>query len=182
VATTLSNFLVQTGGGLSGAAMSTGPVVRVADRQTASVLAARGPGGLANTGHQIVDRINTDLSTTGYARNGSAMLVLSGTTPVTIDLTDLTSATTSWGGDTTFAKWFMLIFSNIGQSGDITIKQGASNPANLLGISTTPAQTVPAGSALVLQSVAGVTVSATAKTITITPSNGGTFGLAVGGA
>jgi hypothetical protein len=121
------------------------------------------------------------LSQAGYAKNGSLVLALTGTTPVTVDLTDLSLGTTSAAGDfATLTKWFQISFNNLGPA-DCNIKQGASNPANLLGISTSPAQVVPAGSALVLQSQAGIAITGSAKTITITPVANTTLGIAVGG-
>jgi hypothetical protein len=117
-----------------------------------------------------------------YAKNGNALISLSGTTPVTISLADLTSNTTVSAGDTVFATGNVIVFRNL-TAGAVTIAPGASNPSNFpLFAGTTPTLTVPANSVVVVHSAAGVTIDSTHKTILITPAVTGTFSVSVGGA
>lgn len=135
-------------------------------------------GGSAGT---RVDQVTVDFATDSYAKHGAAAVTLTGTTPVTLDLTDLTSNATSYAGDTTFATWNRLVLNNTGAA-DVTVAVGASNPARLLLAGTTPTLTIPANSAIPLASAAGLAVDGTHKTITITPTAGGSFVLGVAGA
>lgn len=129
-----------------------------------------------------LDTLETDLSKQSFAKNGGAYFTLSGTTAVTLSLLDLTSTTTFSTGDTVYATVNQLTIKNLGLA-DITIAPGGSNPSNFPKFSgTTPTLTIPAGSALVLTSLAGVTVDSTHKTILITPTSGGAVSIAVGGA
>lgn len=181
MATTLSNFVVVETASLKGTGTKAAPYVVACEPNVADALTGFGPGGTA-TSHFLVDRQRkANLATAGYAKNGASVTSLTGTTPVTLSLIDLTSNSTDSAGDTVFATWNTLIIYNLGAA-DITIKQAGSNPASLLGISTTPAQTIPAGSKLVLQSAAGVTVDSTHKDFVITPTSGGSVAVAVGGA
>lgn len=117
----------------------------------------------------------------GFAKNGGLTVNLTGTTPVTLSLLDLTSNSTSSAGDTVFATWNVLVFKNTGAA-DVTIAPAGSNPASLGLAGTSPTLTVPAGSTVVLNSAAGITVDSTHKSITVTPTSGGSLALCVGGA
>jgi hypothetical protein len=117
-----------------------------------------------------------------FAKNGVALITMTGTTPVTIDLTDLTSATTASAGDTAFASVKALHFQSLGAAA-VTIAPGASNPADLPKFAgTTPTLTLALNGDIVVYSPAAVTVDATHKTILLTPSAGGTVAVYVGGA
>ena len=119
----------------------------------------------------------------GGAKNGAVNLVLTGTTAIDVDLTDLTiSGTQQAAGDTTFATVNAIVLNNLGTT-DLTIKPGASNTANFPKFTgTTPTLTIPAGSAICLQNAAGATVDSTHKIFTITPTSGGILGISVAGA
>ena len=109
---------------------------------------------------------------------------LTGTTPVNIDLTDLTSgATLNTAGDTTFATWNKIRISNAvaGTPADVTYGPGGSNPLRTLLAGTTPTLTVPASSTVTLASAAGLAVDSTHKVLTITPTAGGAVTIAVSG-
>ena len=95
-------------------------------------------------------------------------------TPVTYDLTALTSASTNTG-NATFAKIKVMgIYNNETTAGhDITVSGGASNPfVGPLG-GTTPTYTIKAGTAWVFYdiSTAGATVDGTHKSIKIDPGS-----------
>lgn len=135
------------------------------------------------------DRVHVDLGqailptgdTGGFAKNGAIRLTLSGTTPKTIDLTDLTSGADSYAGDTTFASFSTLTLFNDGAAA-VTFAPGGSNPASVGLAGTTPTLSVGAGVKHSLNYASPVTVSGSAKNITITPTSGGSFILCVGGA
>ena len=122
------------------------------------------------------------MDTAGYAANGAAYLTLTSTTAITIDLTALAATTgVVVAGTSTFATWFKIILYNTGAV-DLIVAAGASNGLRLPINGTAPTYTVPAGSHLVLESVAGFTVDGTHKTLTVTPTAGGSIGICVGGA
>ena len=128
-----------------------------------------------------LDRIVRDLSATAaYTKTGLIVLSLSPSTPVTIDLTALSGVL---AGDTSFATWFELLFTNLGTQ-DVTITPGVSNPASLLLTGTTPGHTLRAnGGTLPLHSPAGEAITSGAKTITLNPgSSAAVVALAIGGA
>lgn len=163
MATTNSGFLKQTLGG----------VVSLAAVTANAVTAVR--NALSGT---RVDYVLADLSVKpGYAKNGAIRLALTGTTPKTIDLTDLTANAQSYAGDTAFAKFALLVLFNDGAAA-VTFASGASNGASV-GLSGT--LTVAPGDMKVLPWGTAVTVDGTHKTIDITPTSGGSFVLSVGG-
>ncbi len=180
MATTKSNFVIVMNESLDGAGVVAAPSIRAFDPGMADQITGRGPGGTA-TANFFVDRNRAaDLAISSYAKNGALVVTLTGTTPVDLSLIDLTSNATDTAGDTVFAKWMMLKFYNPGAA-DWTFKQAAATPANLLGVSTTPAISVRAGSSVTLFSVLGENVDSTHKLLTITPTSGGTCAIAVGG-
>lgn len=177
MATTLQNFVLLTKAALVGSTV-----------QAANYLAALNPANatqIANGGSGvIVDKLTVDSSNDGYAKHGVVYLALTGTTPVTIDLTDLTSSgTLTTAGDTTFATWNKITLNNAvaGTPADVTYGAGGSNGARTLLAGTTPTLTVPANSIVSLASAAGLAVDSTHKTITITPTAGGAVTIAVSG-
>lgn len=114
----------------------------------------------------------------GFAKNGCALIVLEGTTPVDVDFTALGSFTglTSGAGDTSLALVQCLVFNNIGDQ-DLTVSPGATDGAQV------PLEcTVPAGGAVCVFNPAGTAVNAGASIITVTPTAGGVLALAYGGA
>jgi hypothetical protein len=117
----------------------------------------------------------------GFAKNGAFHVTTSGTTPVTCDLTNLATNSTSQAGDATFATFNKIKVRNAGTAA-MTIAPGGSNPASLGFGGTTPTYTVNAGAEVEIEVPAGATVDSTHKTITITPTSGGDVVVAVGGA
>jgi hypothetical protein len=128
-----------------------------------------------------VDKLTVDMATDGYAKHGAAAITLSGTTKVSVDLTNLATATASHAGDTTFATWNRLVIKNTG-AGDLTIAPGSANPANGIAAGTTPTITVKSGGDYTISNPAGYTVDSTHKIIDITPTADGSATLCVGGA
>jgi hypothetical protein len=119
-----------------------------------------------------------------FAKNGCALIVLTGTTAVTIDLTNLGAfaGVTSQAGDTSLATVNCVIFNNVGTTA-VTIAPGASNPAPFPAFTgTSPTLSVPAGGVVAMYWPVGGTVTSSAKTITVTPTSGGTLAFAYGGA
>lgn len=123
----------------------------------------------------------SDLSASSYAKNGGATVALVGTTPKTIDLTNLATVTASNAGDTSFATANKLVFKNLG-AGSVTIAPGGSNPFDCGLSGTTPSLTLPPGSTHTLEFAAGKTVDSTHKTILFTPTADTTISISVGGA
>jgi hypothetical protein len=173
---------------IKGTTVQATPYVQALDPIAAKNIADRVPGGagsglsstggLLNNGNFLID----GFAYQGFAKNGVYHKTTSGTTGVTIDLTDLTSGATSYDGDTTFATVNQITFYNTGAA-DMTIAPGASNPSNIPKFTgTTPTLALPAGSTVTLKYPAGVTIDSTHKTILITPTAGGDVFVGVGGA
>lgn len=127
-----------------------------------------------------IDKAFFDFSTDAFAKHGFNSTNLTGTTPVTLSLIDLTSGSTSFAGDTVFATWNKLMLYNTGAA-DLTVGPAGSNPARLQLNGTTPTITVAAGSHVTLESVAGLAVDSTHFALTVTPTAGGSFALGVAG-
>lgn len=127
-----------------------------------------------------------DLSSSGFAKNGTFLKTLAGTTPVTPTFVDLTSNATSYAGDTVFATVYMMLIKNLGAA-DLTLEVGGSNPFNWGYAGTTPKVTVPAAVGAVpgtfcLVFPTGVTVDSTHKTILLTPTADTSVAVVLGGA
>jgi hypothetical protein len=173
VATTLANFVKMTAAQLVGATVqAAGQLVALNGSNAAKV--AAGAGGT------VVDKLAVDFSTDALAKHGAARFTFSGTTPKNMDLTDLTSASASSAGDTTFATISQLVFYNDGAA-DITVAPGGSNPASIGLAGTTPTLNVPAGKSVAIPYAAAV-VDGTHKVILMTPTAGGSLVVSVGGA
>jgi hypothetical protein len=120
----------------------------------------------------------------GFAKNGCALVNLTGTTAVTVDLTNLAAFTgvTSQAGDTSLATVNCLIFNNLGAVA-VTVAPGGSNPSRLPTFTgTTPTLSIPAGGAVCVFDSTGQTVDSTHKTFTLTPTAGGSIAFGYGGA
>jgi len=190
MATTNVDFVLitKTGSYASGAAVKAAPFVVAVEANAARNLTGRVPGGAATgiLGSTGLPTNGTGIhiggfSDQGFALNGAYHKTTSGTTGVTVDLTDLTSGATSSAGDTTFAKANKIRVYNAGTA-DMTVAPGGSNPSNLPKFAgTTPTLTVAAGSYIDFSNDAGATVDSTHKTILITPTSGGDVVVAVGG-
>ena len=133
-------------------------------------------GGGAGT---IIDSL-VDLSKAGFAKNGAFFLNLAASTPVTIDATAIASAATASAGDNSFATANSIELINLGLH-DVKVGAAASNPM-LLGLGgTTPTLTVPAGSRVVIGSVAGFSTSG-ANNLKVDPgANACQLAAAIGG-
>ena len=109
--------------------------------------------------------------------------MLSGTTAVTIDLTNLAAFTgvTSQAGDTSLSNIGAVVFNNLGTV-DLTIAPGGSNPAQVPHIYRHYADSRLSGGRPGLRLCATqLAVDSTHKTITITPTSGGVLAFAYGG-
>lgn len=163
--TTASNFVYLTG-------TTPASMVAVAANKANSLLSY----GLGS----VVDRTSSDLSAEGWAKNAAFALSLATSTPADVDLTALGSQTIH-AGDTSFALVNKLIFANLGANA-VTVKPSTANGfVGPLG-GTDPTYTIPAGSTLVLHSVAGWAVDSTHKSLNFDPgANAGSITLAIGG-
>jgi hypothetical protein len=208
MATTGSNFVEVTASTLSGTTVTTAPFLEAMGPKEAVTLSQPtqplgGSGSIPAVSAVCVSKVSIDPSLTAipaigtphvtpenygvtlgaFALNGCQLMSLSGTTPETLDLTDLTAnSPASYAGDTTFAKAYCIIFNNLG-AGDVVVTTGATNPAGLPKFNGTSAGlTVPAGSVVVVHSKAAVTVDSTHKLIVCTPAATTTLAITVCGA
>jgi hypothetical protein len=154
---------------LNGSAVVAAPVA-----QMVSGTGANNSGGVGrelstgfNSGTVRIDGFPSDLSADGYAANGCFAQTLAASGTVTVDYTNVVGATTSAAGDNLATLLNKLIINNYGTT-DITVAPGASNPIVGILAGTTPTLKIPAGSKVRLESVAGFTVSGTAKTLLFT--------------
>ena len=119
----------------------------------------------------------------GAAKNGCGLMTLVGTTPINIELTDLTLAGSSSiisAGDTSF-NVSTIIFNNIGNH-ELIITLGSSNPSRFPTLSgTTPGFTVPAGGCVPWFSPTPLVVDSTHRILTVTPTSRGQLAFAVCG-
>jgi hypothetical protein len=175
LSTTNSAFVATTGAALVGSAVVAAGAIVALTEDAANVEINAGGSARLDT------MANANLATAGYAKNGACSVALTGTTPVTLSLIDLTSNSDFSAGDAVFASWKLLVFYNTGAA-SLTVKTAASNGATLPLNGTSPTITVPAGSKAILENAAGVTVDATHKDITVTPADDGGFAVCVGGA
>jgi hypothetical protein len=182
MATTKSGFVVTNKAALVGAAVVAAPAVEAMSDEAANVVAQAAAGNPGNTGSVRIDAPSINLATASYAKNAGVYLTLTGTTPITLDFTAIAATTgVVIAGDTAFATWNQIVLMNTGAV-DLVMTPGGSNPLRTLLSGTGPGLTIPAGSTITLASVAGLTVDGTHKTLTFTPTSGGSLGLAIGGA
>ena len=115
------------------------------------------------------------------AKTAGIVLTLTGTTPITIDLTALAAATgVVVAGATSFSNWNHILWTNIGTTA-LAIAPGASNPIrNQLG-GTSPTLTPQASDVVHWVASAGLAVDSTHKTFTVTPTSGGSMLVWIGG-
>ncbi len=119
------------------------------------------------------------------------LLTFTGSTPITIDLTDLVSATgvdvvvpLYWGSDAggQFSLWGSMIFScPAGSAGAVEVAPGASNGARTPLSGSAVGVTLSPGDVHHWRAAAGLVVDSTHKTLTFTPTSGGTLLLAICG-
>lgn len=169
------------------------------ESQAALQQSGRNPGGVAYRGETNVAAPNTTnaqvmldsfeimASRLPYTKNGSFVVNTTGTTPVTVPLTNTATNTTSQAGDTVFAKYNKIIFYNLSgldgvNSAAMTVGPAGTNGNKLQLPLTNSTMTIDGSSAWVLGSVNGVTINAANAAITITPTAGGWFGAVIMGA
>lgn len=174
------NFvLIPTGSAVEGGAIVPAPAVLALSPDAANAVIQGVPGALFLDKPQ--GRDYGGLATAGFAKNGCAYLTLTGTTPVTLDLTALAPAAgVVVAGDAAFGSTKRIRLFNNGAA-DVVLSPGGSNPANLGFGGTSPTLRVPAGSYVELNNAAGNAVDSTHKTVTVTPTAGGSCGVCVGG-
>jgi hypothetical protein len=199
LSTTGSNFVAFA----NGEAMLVGTTVQPAGVQ---VLALNPTNAFSAViaGGTAIDRVVWDLGMTGtapgigsnilafgafiggFAKNGAIYVTFTGTTPVSLDLTNIGASigvTFAQGGDTSLATINALILQNQSATSVITIAPGASNGARFPVLAgTSPTLSLNAGSVHCLSDLTGQAVDSTHKILTFTPSAGGTLLLAYGGA
>lgn len=175
MATTNVGFITKKNATLTGSTVGAAGDVAPMDGVCATQIGTEGYG-------TRLDKQSFDLATAGYAKNAGVLLTLTGTTAITINAAALAAATgVQIAGDTAFATVNQIILYNTGAV-DLIVAPAGSNPFPFPLNGTTPTYTVPAGSRLVIESVAGLTVDGTHKSITVTPTAGGTLGICLGGA
>lgn len=172
--TTIQRFVKLNSATLNGTAVvAAGSIIPVDATSAATIV--QGSGGA------IVDS-QVDLSTAGYAKNGAFGLTLASGTPLTVDFTAISGVATVSAGDLVFATVNLIQIKNTGAN-PVIVSVGASNPFTLPLAGTSPTITIPAGSRLLIENVAGITVDSTHKTIKFDPSSAAcTIVVAVGGA
>jgi hypothetical protein len=198
MATTGSNFAKIATNTLSGTTNQVG-----ATTPFLTTIQSQNAGNMeANTAGVVVDKLSFDPSITAipakgtqravsgssgkhlgaYAKNGCIELALSGTTPQTIDLTNLAVNTPAGtAGDLVFATVNVLHFQVFG-AGDVALTS-PSNPSPLPKLAgTTPGITVHANSSHLYELAAGGTIDSTHKLIVCTPTATTTLCVTVGGA
>lgn len=209
MATTATNFVLVTGSKpvLNGTAVLTPPYLDTFNPKEAMAVSqptqvVGGSGTPTASPSVVVDRVMFDPALTSspvigtpppvpeqygnyvgnYAKNGSVLLVLSGTTPQTVNLQNTTTnSPASSAGDTAFATGNVVIFNNVGTV-DLVVSPGASNPSPIPKMGgTSPTITVGAGSIVAYQYANGQTISSSACNITVTPTAGGEMAITIMG-
>jgi hypothetical protein len=133
----------------------------------------------AAQGTQIDLVPNADLAKAGYANSAAVILTFTGTTPITLDLTNLVAATGvvvqgagAFAGS--FATWSHIFVQNIGASAkSVAMAPGSSNPLRTQLSGTSPVHTLLGGDLVHWNATVGLVVDSTHKTVTFTPSSGG---------
>ncbi len=175
---TNANYLSQTANQLVGAAVIAANLVEYVGSSQRNLAVAAGAG--LSIGSYSFDEVLA-----AYTSNAGILLTLTGSTAITIDVTNISATATSSAGQNTFAsKVNTMILQNIGAQA-LTIAQGTSNPLSLGLAGTTPTLSIAAGSTHVLNlgtPSAGSPVSGTTKTFTVTPTSGGSLLIYLGGA
>ena len=171
------SFIYVTRSLLLGAAqIAAGTLEAVADSSTREQFVASGSGQRVDADGQGID-----LAAANYAKLAGIVLSLTGTTPITLDLTTLAAATgVQVAGASSFSNWNKMLFQNTGAT-PLVVSPGESNPLrNPLG-GTSPTHTLASGDEALWNSNAGSAVDSTHKTITVTPTSGGQLFVAIGG-
>jgi hypothetical protein len=214
MSTTGQNFVLTGGTGsyLSGAGVVTAPFVLGLDGGSAQDACNAAPpsgsgvaSGFANNSATPIDRVMFDFAMTAvppgigtniltfgtyvgaFAKNGAIYVTFTGTTAVSIDLTNLSNSvgvTFSQVGDTSLATINALVVRNLSAvASTITIAPGGANPSRFPSLAgTTPTLALLANDIFCQSSALGLVVDSTHKVITFTPTVGGSMALAYGGA
>jgi hypothetical protein len=214
LATTGQNFVLTGGTGtyLFGSTVTTAPfVANYTPVQALDAINAAPPtgsgvaSGFTNNSAQSIDKVLFDLSLTtvpvpvgasilafgsfvgGFALNGAIYITFTGTTGVTLDLTNAANSigvTSSQAGDALANLLNALVIKNVSTvTSTITVAPGASNPVifpNVLA-GTTPTFALAPGDINCQFSKIGGTISSSHKTILFTPTAAGAIVVAWGG-
>jgi hypothetical protein len=160
---------------LFGAAVVASGVLEQVDSTVRDAYVAAGLG----LGLDLFPAAIVDMAKNSYANAAGVVLTFTGTTPITLDFTNLVAATGvvvkgvgTWAGS--FATWTNILIQNIGAASEpIAVSPGASNPLRTALGGTTPTYTLATGDVVHMNSSATAVVDATHKTITFTPTSGG---------
>jgi hypothetical protein len=141
----------------------------------------------AAQGTQIDIIPNYDLAKAGFANSAAVVITFTSTTPITLDLTNLVAATgvvVSGAGTFagSFASWSHIFFQNIGASGKtFTVAPGGSNPLRTQLGGTSPTHSLLSGDILHWNNSTALVVDSTHKTLTLTPTSGGSALISIQG-
>lgn len=124
-----------------------------------------------------IDKVSIDLASDGFAKNGATRFTLSGTTPKTLDLSNIATSAASYAGDTTFSSYTRMSIYNDGAA-NVTLAPGGSNPATLAfsGLTLAPGEMVG------IIRPSATTIDSTHKNVTITPAADSSICVTIGGA
>ena len=201
MSTTGTNFVLVTGSNpiVNGTTVETPPYLDTYGPREAATVSALdqvvgGSGAATASAASVIDRVTFDAALTAipptgspewvpvaygtyignYAKNGSVLLTLSGTTAQNINLQNTTTNTpASYAGDTVFANINVIVFNNTGTQA-VKFALGGSNPAPFPEFGgTSPYLTIPAGSIHVFHTATAQAISGSANLLTVTPATGG---------
>lgn len=175
------------------------PTLLALEPMTAAVACGRQKGGPVyhgapnavwpsnSTGVIQITNFEASAAVLPYTKNGCLMVLCTGTTPVTISLTNTQINTNGFWGDTTFANANVIMFKNVSGAGDngaiasMSINGSGTNGFKM-GMATNSQITLDgAGSIWFSQTTNGFAVNAANANITITPTNAGTLAMYIGG-
>lgn len=173
MATTGKNFAALSSGALVGTANASTGFLLAVDPATAGIYSNSGAA-------TILDKFAANLAAANFAKNGGVIVTLSPSTPVTLDLTDLTSQSVR-AGDASFASWKEILFVNLGAN-PVDVGPGATNPLTTPLGGSSPVQRIAAGESTRWQRPAGVAIDGTHKNLKLDPSSSAaTIAVLVGG-
>jgi hypothetical protein len=120
-----------------------------------------------------------DLAKAGFANAAAVALTFTGTTPITLDLTNLVAATGvvvsgvgTFAGS--FASWAHILVQNIGSgTKPFSVAPGGSNPLRTALGGTSPTHTLQTSDAMHWYNSTALVVDSTHKTLTFTPTSAG---------
>jgi hypothetical protein len=131
---------------------------------------------VSSLGATRVDKFGSDLAKDGFAKNGMARYVLTGTTPVTVDLTAMHTNAQCYGGDSDFATCGKLILYNDGAHA-VDVEPSFAAYANVPFTKIT----MEPGDWFVYRPAVPFTIDGTHHDLTVTPTAGGSLVVTLGG-